>query len=219
MMIEQSITAVAIALVLLAGVTSGQTSTGSPSGTDSEPAANPWSFSASASTYFVPHSHVYASPVFTSDRGWLHLEARYNYEAQKTGSTWVGYNFKHGDKLVLEVSPMVGGVFGDLAGIAPGWTLSLSYGRLELSSQNEYVFDLRDRSGHFFYTWSELSYSPLDWFRTGVVTQRTKAYQTDLDIQRGLLAGISYKKMNLTTYVFNFGWTDPTVVVTIGVDF
>jgi len=34
-----------------------------------------------------------------------------------------------------------------------------------------------------------------------------------------LLAGFSYKKVNLTTYVFNFGWTDPTVVVTIGVDF
>ena len=219
MMIERSIMAVVIALVLLASETSGQNSTGSPSGTPPEPAASPWSFSASASTYFVPHAQVYASPVFTADHGWLHLEARYNYEAQKTGSTWIGYNFKHGDKWVLDVSPMVAGVFGDLDGIAPGWNLTLSYGRLELSSQNEYVFDLRDRSGNFFYSWAEFSYSPWDWFRTGVVSQRTKAYQTDLDIQRGLLAGISYKKMNLTTYVFNFGWTDPTVVVTIGVDF
>ena len=136
MMIEHSITAAAISLVLLAGMASGQTSTGSPSGASSEPATNPWSFSASASTYFVPHAHVYVSPVFTADRGWLHLEARYDYEALKTGSTWVGYNFKHGDKLVLEVSPMVGGVFGDLAGIAPGWNFSLSYGRLSHPSSD-----------------------------------------------------------------------------------
>ncbi|HVN81708.1 MAG TPA: hypothetical protein VMW38_22165 [Terriglobia bacterium] len=219
MMIVRMVAALAIALVLLTSEMSGQNSTGSPSDASSEPAINTWSFSASASTYFVPHSHVYASPVFTADHGWLHLEARYNYEALKTGSTWIGYNFKHGEKWVLEVSPMVAGVFGDLDGIAPGWNLSLSHGKFELSSQNEFVFDLRDRSGNFFYSWAEFSYSPLDWFRFGIVSQRTKAYQTDLDIQRGLLAGFSYKKVNLTTYVFNFGWTDPTVVVTIGVDF
>jgi hypothetical protein len=78
---------------------------------------------------------------------------------------------------------------------------------------------MRDRSGSFFYTWSELSYSLLDWFRAGIVVQRTKAYETDLDIQRGVLAGVSYKKFDFTTYVLNFGWTDPTVVVAVGVNF
>lgn len=219
MMTVRTLAAVCIALVLLAGETAGQASTTSPSDPSSEPSAKPWSFSGSAYTYLVPDSRTYVNPNFTADHGWLHLETRYNYEAFKAGSAWVGYNYKHGDKLVLAVSPMVGGVFGDLAGIAPGWNLSLSYGRLELSSQNEYVFDLRDRSGNFFYTWSELSYSPLDWFRTGLVTQRTKAYQSDLDIQRGLLAGFSYKKVDFTTYVLNFGWTDPTVVFAFGVNF
>ena len=97
--------------------------------------------------------------------------------------------------------------------------LSLSYAKVELSSQCEYVFDTQDRSGNFFYTWSELSYSPLDWFRAGLVVQRTKVYKTDLNIQRGLLAGFSYKKLDFTTYVFNFGWTDPTVVLAVGVNF
>ena len=219
MMIVHALSALAMTLVLLAGESWAQAPNGNSPDSSSGPAPNPWSFSASASTYFVPHTNVYVNPVLTADHRWLHLEARYNYEALKTGSTWIGYNFKHGDKLVLGVTPMVGGVFGDLVGIAPGWSFSLSYGRLELSSQNEYVFDLRTRSGNFFYTWSEFSYSPLEWFRAGLVTQRTKAYQTDLNIQRGLLAGFSYKKINLTTYVFNFGWTDPTVVVTIGFEF
>lgn len=51
------------------------------------------------------------------------------------------------------------------------------------------------------------------------MVQRTKAYETDLDIQRGLLAGFSYKKIDFTAHVFNFGWTDPTVVLAVGVNF
>ncbi len=120
---------------------------------------------------------------------------------------------------MLAVTPMLGGVFGDLTGVAPGYNLSLSYGKFELSSQGEYVFDTRDRAGNFFYTWSEFTYSPVEWFRTGLVIQRTKAYQTEFDIQRGLLAGFSYKKVDFTTYIFNFGWTDPTVVLAAGVNF
>jgi hypothetical protein len=65
----------------------------------------------------------------------------------------------------------------------------------------------------------ELSYSPVDWFRTGLVAQRTKAYHTDLDVQRGFLVGFSHKKMDFTTYVFNVGWTDPTIVLSLGVYF
>ena len=52
-----------------------------------------WSFSASAYTYIVPDCREYVQPTFTADRGWLHLEARYNYESLETGSAWIGYNF------------------------------------------------------------------------------------------------------------------------------
>jgi len=178
-----------------------------------------WNFSAWAEMFIIPGEEDFFNPTFYARHQSLHLEARYNYEAQKAGSLWVGRNFSFGDKLVFAVTPMVGGVFGDLNGIAPGYNLSLSYGKVELSSQTEYVFDLQNRSGNFFYTWSELTYSPVDWFRTGLVVQRTKAYETDLDIQRGLLAGFSYKKIDFTAHVFNFGWTDPTVVLAVGVNF
>jgi hypothetical protein len=65
----------------------------------------------------------------------------------------------------------------------------------------------------------ELSYSPKEWWRAGLAAQRTKAYSTSLDIQRGLLVGVSGKKMDFTAYVFNAGWTDPTVVLSMGVTF
>src|SRR5689334_15062740 len=58
-----------------------------------------WSFSASAYTYVVPGEPAYVQPTVTADRGWLHLEARYNYEDLETGSAWVGYNFAGGEKL------------------------------------------------------------------------------------------------------------------------
>ena len=185
----------------------------------SPPAEKKWSFYGSVFGYLIPDGRSYVSPVLTADRRALHLEARYNYENLETGSIWLGYNLSFGDKLTLDVTPMVGGVFGESNGVAPGYLASLSYRRLSLDTQGEYLFDTEDRSGSFFYNWSELSYSPAAWFRAGIVVQRTKAYQTELDIQRGVLAGFSYKRADFAVYVLNLGWTDPTVVLSVGIQF
>src|SRR5438067_10099417 len=67
-----------------------------------------WSFSASVSAYIVPNDQEYVQPTLTADRGWLHLETRYNYENLETGSMWVGYNFGGGEKLEWEFTPMLG---------------------------------------------------------------------------------------------------------------
>ena len=114
---------------------------------------------------------------------------------------------------------MIGGVVGDTWGIAPGYRGSLGWWKLEFSSEGEYVFDTRDFSGSFFYAWSELSLAPVDWGRFGVVGQRTRVYQTDRDIHRGVLAGVAYKRVDLTTYVFDPDTAEPTVVVAVGVTF
>jgi hypothetical protein len=215
-----------IALGFLVAAASGQAQTPSVTSTNSTPAAiaeetaeKKWSFSASVYAYFVPDSREYVQPTFTADRDWLHLEARYNYEDLETGSVWVGYNFSGGEKLAWEFTPMLGGVFGNTTGIAPGYKGSLSWWKLELSSEGEYVWDTGDRSGSFFYNWSELTLSPVDWFRFGLVTQRTRVYETDRDVQRGLLAGFSFKRVDLTAYVFNLDDSRPTVVAAIGATF
>jgi len=216
--IKRSLTIAAV-LVLGAGWALAQEAP-TPSPANSKAAtAKEWSFSFTADGYVVPEGRNYINPNFTADRGWLHLEARYNYEDQETGSLWVGYNFSAGQKVVLEATPMIGSVLGKTTGVAPGYEVSLSYAKFELSTQGEYVFDTRESSGSFFYTWSELTYSPTDWFRTGVVAQKTKAYHTSLNIQRGLLVGFSHKKWEFTTYIFNAGWTDPTLVFEVGVNF
>ena len=182
-------------------------------------AGKSWAFSASLYGYILPDSPDYLQPTVTADRGGLHLEARYNYEAPKTGSVWVGYNFSVGKDVTLEFTPMLGGVFGDTTGIAPGYTFTLSWWKLQLYSQGEFVVDAAAWADSFFYTWSELTLAPADWFRFGLVIQRTKLYQTDLGIQRGVLAAFTYRTLDLSAYVFNPDESTPVFVVALGLTF
>ena len=223
----RALAAIVMAVVLSSASALAQTTTNPRTSTaqDKSPAPteasddHEWSFSASAYTYIVPDSGNYAQPTFSADRGWLHLEARYNYEALDTGSAWVGYNFSGGDMLAWEVTPMLGGVFGDSTGVAPGYIGSLSWWKLELYSEGEHVFDTGESSDSFFYNWSELTLAPVDWFRFGLVTQRTRAYESDRDIQRGLLVGVSYKKLDVGAYFFNPDDEEPTYVISVGLTF
>jgi hypothetical protein len=221
-----------IFLALVAGVCPAQTFPSDPvddsdasdasAAGEADATPNPdrqWAFSASAFTYIVPDDREYVQPTFTADRDWLHLEARYNYEDQQTGSAWVGYNFAGGDKFAWEVTPMLGGVFGDTNGVAPGFKGTLGWRNFELYSEGEYVFDTDDSSDNFFYTWSELTYSPLEWLRFGIAAQRTHAYDSGRDIQPGLLVGFTWNKLDLSAYVFNFEDDKPVVVIGIRFDF
>jgi hypothetical protein len=200
----------ALAVLLAGGTARAQ----APSGTEKA-----WSFYASASTYILPDDPNYVQPAITADRGWLHLEGRFNYEDRSTGSAWFGYNFSLGETVTLEITPMIGAVFGNTDGIAPGYKGSLGWGMLQLYSETEFVIDTGNSDDSFLYTWSELEVAPVDWCRFGLVVQRTKVYETDFDIQRGFFAGVSYKGADVTAYVFNPDASRPTVVVAVGVSF
>jgi hypothetical protein len=105
-----------------------------------------WQFSASLYGYDVPESDDYLNPNFTADRGRLHFEARYNYEAIDSGSLWAGANFSVGESWVFDSTVMLGGVFGDVEGVAPGYRLSLTHGWFELASEGEYfITRVRER--------------------------------------------------------------------------
>ena len=178
-----------------------------------------WTFDASVSTYFLPDEGNYAQPTIAADRGWLHLEARLNYEDLNTGSIWFGYNWSGGETVEWALTPKLGGVFGQTDGVAPGYNGSLSWRRIEFYSEGEYVFDAHDSANSFFYNWSELTFGPADWFRVGLVTERTRVYETERDIQRGLLAGVTYKNLDVTTYVFNPDDSKPVVMLSVGFSF
>jgi hypothetical protein len=168
-------------------------------------AAEPaWEFEVAGYGYFIPDDDDYLQPTVTADRGWLHLEARYNYEDRDTASAWLGYNFGGaGEDVEWSFTPMLGAVAGNTDGVAPGYRGWVTWRRLEFSSEGEYLFDADDSDGNFAYTWSELGAVPRDWWRFGLVVQRTRVYDTDLAIQRGLYLGVSGGWWSLTAYVFN----------------
>jgi len=188
-----------------------------PRSTDSE--TDSWQYSLTVDGYLPASGQGFATPTFTADRKWLHLEARYNNEYLRTGSLWIGYNFAWGEKWQFEVTPMIGGIFGSTTGVAPGCEFSLTWRKLNFSLDNEYVFNTQSKSGNFYYGWPQLTYQATKWLRMGAVAQHTKLFQTETTIERGFLFGIDYKKYQFTTYVLNPGVSGAFVQLEVGMAF
>lgn len=189
-----------------------------PSFVSAEEEEGSWEFYASVYGYDVSEDD-YLQPSVTADRGALHLELRHNYEDLSTTSLWAGWNFGGGEKVEVEGTIMVGAVAGSTDGLAPGYRLSVSWSKLELTSEGEYLFDADASSGNFAYAWSELSFAPVEWLRFGLVGQRTKAYETEREIQRGVLVGISAGRLDFTAYMLNPDDDETLWVAALGVSF
>ncbi|HZZ74519.1 MAG TPA: hypothetical protein VFE04_01255 [Puia sp.] len=166
--------------------------------------SSPLSVSASAYYYFVQgSSNNSVTLIGYLDYKSLHIEPRYNYEAENAGSVFAGWKFEAEGKVSFAATPMAGIVFGSMKGFAPGLELEFSYKVFDFYSESEYVIDQAGSEFNFFYTWTELGYSPLEKFRTGISIQRTLLYQTALDLQRGVFAEYSFWKLTAGLHYFN----------------
>jgi len=150
------------------------------------------------------------NPAMTADHGSLHLEARYQWEDWHTASLWAGYNFGFGDDVQVELTPMAGVVFGNINGVSPGILVNARWRSLSFYSSSQQFLDLVDSTGGFTFTWNELAVD-LDHLSIGIVAQRTRTFDSSLDLQRGLLLKREQGKLTFGMYLFNIGWTDPTV--------
>lgn len=186
---------------------------------DTTKESNEWAFSAAANFYLFQDNEVYVNPIFSVQRKHMFLQARYNYEDFQTGSIFGGYNFTVGKKVEFSATPIAGVAFGNTNGIAPGLIWELSWWRLNLYTENEYLFDFSGKENNFYYAWAELTISPADWLWFGITAQRTKLYETDLDVQRGITLGFNEKFLSVSAYVFNLGWDEPFGVVSVEVEF
>jgi hypothetical protein len=179
-----------------------------------------WSFSAYAYTYLQEGDRDYLQPTFTADRGWLHLEARYNYEDYETFSFWVGYNWSFGEAIAVTLTPMVGGALGETKGVAPGFRLNAEWWKLTLYSEGEYFFDADDSDDDFFYNWSELNLDITHGLRAGLVMQK----ETSEDVRRGFSVGYTWEierlgDLDLGAYFFDLDKADEMYVFAIGLSF
>jgi hypothetical protein len=163
-----------------------------------------WSYSATGMYYSLKDQSDFLLAVAIAERGPLHLEARYNYEAIDAGSLFAGWKFSGGDKLTYDLTPIIGAVFGSAQGIAPGFEASVAYGIADFYTEAEHVYDTNAEEDSFTYAWSELGLSPLDWLRFGLVGQRTRVVNSDREIQQGGFAQlITPGKVTFGLYVFN----------------
>jgi hypothetical protein len=178
-----------------------------------------WQYSVTVDGYLPASGEGYASPTFTADHEWLHLEARYNDENLRTGSFWIGYNFAWGENWKFEVTPVIGGVVGRTDGVAPGCETSITWNKLNFSLDNEYVFSAASKSGNFYYAWPQITYQLLPWLRVGAAAQHTKFFQAEATIERGFLVGFDYKKYQFTTYVLNPGFSGQFVQFEVSMSF
>lgn len=176
-----------------------------------------WNFSVETDLYFTdPFIFL---PIIQANKSNLHLEARYNYEDLKTASGWVGYNFFGGEEFEYFITPMIGGVVGRTDGIAPGLEFTFSYLEFELYSESEYLFDFESSDYNFFYNWTDLTYSPLDWLWFGISGQITKVNETELETDRGLILGGAYKNFEISGYFYNPFTDDDFFMIALAIDF
>lgn len=180
------------------------------------PEAPTWEFAGSI-YYSRPPGEVSdrLTPILYADRGPLHLEARYNYEDLETGSIFAGYSFPIEGEVSGGVTPMLGGVFGQTGGVAPGVEASLDWKRLAWYVEAEYLFDAHDRGDDFFYSWSTLTYGITDSLRAGLVMERSKLVDTGWDVNPGLAVELKVKNLGFSVYAYDIGTDDFYAVVAV----
>lgn len=177
-----------------------------------------WEHSIALNFYFFQDPFIIL-PTYEVNKGHLHLGARYNYEDLETFSFWAGYNFMGGKSLEFVITPMAGWIVGNTDGFGGGVLIQLDYKRFSFYAESEYVFDAQDDENDYFYNWTDISYTLTDWLYAGISLQRTKLYETDVDIQSGLLLGTSWKGIDMATYFYNPFLDESFLILTLSKDF
>ena len=178
-----------------------------------------WNFSAWAEYFIIPGEQDFFNPTFYARSDKLHFEGRYNYEDRNTASFWGGWRFKFGKGVKFVVVPMIGGVVGNINGIAPGLELEIMYKKFDFYSESEHVFDFNTKENNFFYMYSELAIRPIKAIRTGMITQRTRLYETDRELNRGVFGEYYFGRFRVGAFYFNPFADDNFLIASFSVDF
>jgi hypothetical protein len=146
----------------------------------------------------VPIIHI------QSNKNW-YAEARYNYEEQNSFSIYGGKSFtKTTEKFIYTLTPIAGGVIGQMNGGSVGLNTFVEYNNFFFSSQSQFTFSFKNQLQDFFYDWSELGYEPLRWFYFGCSIQHTFYRQSHQNlIEPGVVLGFTLGKWTLPIYGFN----------------
>jgi hypothetical protein len=178
-----------------------------------------WEFAVNAYPTQVRGGDNFTSAIAVANRGPLHLEARYNYEAVGARSAFIGWTFAGGDAVTWELTPLLGGAWGEISAFVPGLEASVAWRRLDFYVEAEYVRDNKAQSDRYTYAWSELGFQAFEWLRIGAAGQRTRAYGGEREYQRGPFIQGSWGPLTIGGYWFNPGSSEQVFVAQLGVSF
>ena len=178
-----------------------------------------WNFSAWMEMIIIPGDESFINPTFYARHETLHLEGRYNYEDRNTASLWAGRRFKFGKPVEFVMVPMVAIVFGNTNGLAPGVETEITYNKFDFYSEIEYLFDFKTKENNFFYMYSELAIRPIRPIRTGIITQRTKLFESERELQRGIFAEYYFGRCRAGFFYFSPFGSDSFGIASFSVDF
>ena len=178
-----------------------------------------WESGITAYPTIVRGGENYTSASAIADRGALHLEARYSYESVGARSAFVGWTFSGGETVAWELTPLLGGAWGDTRAFVPGFEASVAWKRLDLYVEAEYVRDSSEHDDSYFYAWTELGFRPVEWLRLGIAGQRTRVYGNERDIQRGPFVQFTWQRLTIGGYWFNPGSNEQVFVGSLGATF
>jgi hypothetical protein len=138
---------------------------------------------------------------YQSGKG-LYAELRYNYEAERTVSVFGGNSFSGGNKVVFNVTPMVGFSSGEFTGFSLATKAEAEWQNVFASTEMQYSMDVTNREHGFYYSWSELGYSLFKNFFAGVSVQQTLQAGFS-ETEPGFLAGFNAGNFTMPVYLFN----------------
>ncbi|HEX6180423.1 MAG TPA: hypothetical protein VFZ47_04210 [Chitinophagaceae bacterium] len=178
-----------------------------------------WNFSAWAEMFIIPGEEDFFNPTFYARHKNLHLEGRYNYEDRNTASFWAGRRIRFGNRVNFLLVPMAGIVLGNTDGVAPGLEAEISFRKLDFYTEMEYVFDFETNENNFFYMYSELAIRPVKPLRVGMMAQRTKLFESQFDVERGVFAEYYFGRFRVGAFYFNPFTDSEFWIASVSVDF
>ena len=101
----------------------------------------------------------------------------------------------------------------------PGLEMEIVYRKFDLYSESEYIFDLTGKENNFFYAYSELAIRPINPLRTGITIQRTRLFQSERELQRGIFAEYYFGRFRLGAFYFSPFASDNFWIASASVDF
>jgi hypothetical protein len=151
--------------------------------------------------YRDEQSFIVPLAYFETKNNW-YASFRYNYEESQTFSFQFGKTFSKEGIASYSLTPLAGLLAGKFQGLSVGTLAEIEVGKFSLYTEPEYCIRFNNAAENFFYNWAELSIQPSNLFYTGFALQTVKYKKEPVNLEPGIMFGITIKNFEVPFYLF-----------------